>query len=37
MWRNAAAVFVQPLAGRVRQYSSVTEALSSMCLRRGRW
>ena len=34
MWRDAAAVFVQPLAGRARQYSSVTEALGSIRLRR---
>ena len=37
MWRDAATVFVQPLAGRVREYSSVTEALDSMRLRRGPW
>jgi len=37
MWRDAAAVFVQPLAGRARQYSSVTEALDNMRLRRGPW
>ena len=37
MWRDAAAVFVQPLAGRARQYNSVTEALDSMRLRRGPW
>jgi hypothetical protein len=37
MWRDAAAVFVQPLAGRARQYKSVKEALDSMRLRRGPW
>ena len=37
MWRDAAAVFVQPLAGRARQYKSVKEALDSMRFRRGPW
>src|SRR5690348_18218426 len=36
MWRDATTVFIQPLAGRVRQYSSVTEALNGMSLRHGR-
>jgi hypothetical protein len=37
MWRDAATVFVQPLNGRMRRHSSVTEALNSMSLRRGWW
>jgi hypothetical protein len=37
MWRDAAAVFVQPLAGRARQYSSVKKALDSIRLRREPW
>jgi len=30
MWRNAAAVFVQPLVGREKQYGSVADALESL-------
>ena len=30
MWRNAAAVFVQPLIGRPQRYRSVAEALKNM-------
>lgn len=30
IWRNADAVFVQPLVGRRRQYGSVAEALESV-------
>jgi hypothetical protein len=30
MWRNAEAVFVQPLVGRRRQYKSVADALKSL-------
>jgi hypothetical protein len=30
MWRNADAVFVQPLVGRRRRYCSVAEALESV-------
>jgi hypothetical protein len=30
MWRNAAAVFVQPLVGRGKQYGSVAGALQSL-------
>jgi hypothetical protein len=33
MWRNAAAVFVQPLIGRMQRYCSVTEALANIDLR----
>jgi hypothetical protein len=29
MWRNAEAVFIQPLIGRSRRYASVAEALES--------
>jgi hypothetical protein len=30
MWRNAAAVFVQPLVGRGKRYASVADALMSL-------
>ena len=30
MWRNATAVFVQPLVGRGKQYGSVADALKSL-------
>ncbi len=30
MWRDAATVFVQPLVGRVKQYSSVAAALKGL-------
>jgi hypothetical protein len=30
MWRNAAAVFVQPLVGRGKRYDSVADALESL-------
>jgi hypothetical protein len=33
MWRNAMAVFVQPLIGRAQRYDSVAEALGSIDLK----
>lgn len=30
IWRNAEAVFVQPLAGRKQQYDSISEALEDL-------
>jgi hypothetical protein len=33
IWRNAEAVFVQPLVGRRRQYDSVAEALESLLVK----
>jgi hypothetical protein len=33
IWRNAVAVFVQPLIGRMRRYGSVANALDSLDLK----
>ncbi len=33
MWRNVAAVFVQPLIGRLQRYRSVAQALKNMDLK----
>jgi hypothetical protein len=30
MWRDANAVFVQPLIGRIRRYSSVVDAIIAL-------